>query len=413
MKKARNIISLLIFVILPSINNAQDLDFYLKQGLANSPLLRDYKNQINAAGLDSLLVKSLQLPQADLNGQLMVAPVYNHFGYDEAITNGGNYLGVVAVAQPIFNRKILNNKYEGISIQKRSLANTSKISSNELKRVITNQYLTAFSDLTDLQFNNDFLKLIQSEQETIQQLVAHGIYKQTDYLSLRIEAQSQEIIIVQLSSQYEKDLRLLNQVCGLNDTIGHNLNLPLIIKVEWPKPFLSPLFIQYKIDSLRISNEKIAVGNRYRPKLNWFADAGFNSSKFLGIYQHFGYSAGINLSVPIYDGHQQKLEYEKINISEDSRAHYETFFKNQYLSQVQQLNNELSVSKDITSKFKKQLVTAEELLTLSKNQLNNGNIAITEFINALKNYNSINRDLNQSQVKTLIILNELNYLMQQ
>jgi outer membrane protein TolC len=208
-------------------------------------------------------------------------------------------------------------------------------------------------------------------------------------------------------------MRLLYQVCGLNDSVVHNLSVPVIEKVELSNPMMSPLFMQYKIDSFKISNEKIAVGNNYRPKLNWFADAGFNSGTLPGVYQHFGFSAGINLSVPIYDGHQRKFQIEKLSISEDSRSHYETFFKNQYSSQVQQLNNELAVSKDVTLKLKKQLATAEELLTLSKNQLNVGNIGIAEFINALKSYKSINHELNQSQVKTLLILNELNYLMMQ
>jgi outer membrane protein TolC len=404
---------LIFFALLPSINEAQDLDFYLKQGLANSPLLKDYQNQINASDLDSLLVKAAQLPQANLNGQIMVAPYSNNYGYDVNITNGGNYSGVVAVSQQFLNHKILANKYEGISIQRNSLANSSKISSNDLKRVITNQYLTAFSDLNDLKFNNDFLKILQSQQEIIQQLVSGGIYKQTDYLSLRIELQSLEILIQQLNSQFEKDLRLLNQVCGLNDSVVYNLSVPLIEKVELPNPMLSPLFMQYKIDSFKISNQKIAIENNYRPKLNWFADAGFNSSTFPGVYQHFGFSAGINLSIPIYDGHQRKLQIGKLSISEDSRGHYETFFKNQYSSQVQELNNELSVSKNITSKLEKQLATAKELLTLSKNQLNVGNIGVTEFINAFKSYKSINHDLNQSQVKTLFILNEMNYLMMQ
>jgi len=409
------IITILYFVLFfySPTNNAQTLDYFLNQGLANSPLLKDYQNQIYASALDSLLVKSAQLPQIGLNSQFLVAPVYSHFGYDEAITNGGNYSGVVAVTQPFFNQKNLSNKFKSISIQKQSLQNSSKISTSELKRVITNLYLTAFADLSDLKFNKTFLKIMQGEVEIIQQLVTNGVYKQTDYLSLRIEQQSLEIRILQIKGQYEKDMQLLNQICGLSDSTGQNISIPLVAKADLPNPILSPLFIQYKIDSLRISNEKIAIENRYRPKLSWYADAGFSSSIFLNIYQHFGYSAGINLSFPIYDGNQRKLEIEKLSISEDSRTHYEWYFKNQYASQVLQLNNELSISKNITAKLNKQLATSEELLFLSKNQLNYGNIAITEFINVLKNYNTINHELNQWQVKSLMIINELNYLMQQ
>lgn len=362
------IITILCFVLFSysPTSNAQTLDFFLNQGLDNSPLLKDYQNQIYASAIDSLLVKSTQLPQVGLNSQFLVAPVYNHFGYDEAITNSGNYSGIVAITQPFFNQKILNNKFESISIQKQSLKNSSKISTSELKRVITNLYLTAFTDLSDLNFNKMFLKIMQGEVETIQQLVTSGVYKQTDYLSLRIEQQSLEILIQQLNNQFEKDMRLLNQVCGLSDSIGQDISIPLVVKVDMPNPILSPLFIQYKIDSLKISNEKIAIENRYRPKLSWYADAGFSSSIFLSIYQHFGYSAGINLSFPIYDGNQRKLEIEKLSISEDSRKHYQSFFKNQYTSQVQQLNEELLITKDITSKLNKQLAIFRRIIDFIK-----------------------------------------------
>ncbi len=402
---------LLIFNI--SCINAQTLDYFIKQGLTNSPLLKDYQNQINSTSLDSLLVNSSRMPQVVLNGQLMAAPEYNHFGYDDAITNGGNYSGLVSVSQPVFNRKTLGNKYESISIQKRSLANTSKILTHDLIRAITNQYLTAYVDFSDLQFNHVFFKLLQSELDIIQKLVSQGIYKQTDYLSLLIENQSLEMLIQQLNGQYEKDIRLLNQICGLNDTIDYKLAIPEIEKKELSNPILSPLFMQYILDSLQITNEKKSVENRYRPKINWFADAGFNSSKFLGIYQHFGYSAGINISIPIYDGNQRKYETEKLSMSEDSRYHYESFYKNQYTTQLKQLIGELNVSNEITEKLKKKLTTAEELLSLSKKQLNYGNISITEFLNSLKNYNATNHDLSQSQIKTLMIVNELDYLMQQ
>lgn len=405
----------LVFLLILNISSidAQTLDYFIKQGLTNSPLLRDYQNQISSTALDSIIVKSSQLPQIGLNGQLMVAPEYSHFGYDDAITNGGNYSGLVSLSQPVFNRKILGNKYESISIQKRSLTNTSKITTNDLIRMITNQYLTAYTDYIDLQFNDDFNKLIQSELIVIQKLVLQGIYRQTDYLSLLIESQSLEILIEQLNGQFEKDYSQLKQICGLTETINGSLEMPKIARAEMSELSLSPFFMKYIIDSLQITNEKKAVENRYRPKINWYADAGFNSSKFLGIYQHFGYSAGINLSLPIYDGNQRKYETEKLSMSEDSRNHYEAFYKNQFTNQVKQLNDELIVSIDISEKLKKKLTTTEELLSLSKKQLNNGNISITEFINSLKDYNATNHELSQSQVKTLMIVNELNYLMQE
>jgi outer membrane protein TolC len=406
---------MLFFILQRTLAQAptQNLDYFLKQGFLNSPLLKDFQNQISSSSIDSLLVKAGQKPKVDANAQALYAPVYSNFGYDGAITNGGNYAGIVGVSQNFFNHKELQNKYEAIDIQKRSFSNTYKISGNDLTRVITAQYLNAYAGFSDLSFNQSFLKIMADQKEILRKLVESGIYKQTDYLSLLIETQTQEITVKQAASQYDRDILLLYQICGLNDTSQIALNLPDIPRKAPVNPSTSPLFFQYQIDSLKITNSKTAVDMQYRPKFNWFADAGLLSTKPSTLNQHFGYSAGINFSIPLYDGKQRKLQYQKLDFTEDTRANYERFFKKQYHQQVAQLNHDLAATQETLAQLKDQLKTSEELMAMVKTLLNTGNISITEFINAVKNYNNINRALNQTQIKILQIINELNYWMQQ
>jgi len=255
--------------------------------------------------------------------------------------------------------------------------------------------------------------LIDEQREVLKQLVDHGVYKQTDYLSLLIEAQTQEMLLKQLNVQFGKDIRLLYQLCGICDTAIIKPSLPVINKLYVSDVSVSPLFMQFKIDSLKILNGKRSIDVKYRPKLSWFADAGMLSSKPFNIYQHFGFSAGINFNVPIYDGNQKKLEYQKLDLTENTRANYQDFFKKQYAQQVRQLNSELASTAELTNDLIKQMATAEELISMAKAQLNNGNMLVTDFIIAVKNYMGIGRNLNQSQVKMLQITNELNYLYQQ
>ena len=408
------IISLLspcIFIFVAQAQN-RTLEFYISQGNKNSPLLIDFQNQINSAALDSILVKAAQKPQVDANAQLMYAPVFGKLGYDDAITNGGNYSSAVSASQYFLNRNVLNNKYQGIRTQKQSLANQKKVSENDLRRVITNQYLTSYADFSDLSFNESFLKLMLQEKELLKTLVDHGVYKQTDFLSLLIETQTQEMLILQLYAQFKKDFRLLNQVCGINDTGKYALALPVINANAPINIAMSPLLMQYKIDSLKIINDKWAIDLRYKPKFNWFTDAGLMSSTPQNFYQHLGFSAGINFSIPIYDGHQRKYETQKLDIQEDSRSSYQRFFITQYDQQMKQLTDELTSIRQLEQQLKKQTNSSTELITLAKSQLNMGNMPITEFINAVKNYLGINHALNQTQIREFQIINEMNYLLQ-
>ena len=405
----------ILFLLIFSFTNVynQSIDYFIEHGLQNSPLLKDYQGQINAASIDSIMIKAAHRPQIDANAQILYSPAYKNFGYDEAITNGGNYSSVVSISQFFLNKKTIYNKYENINLQKLSLDNTLKISSNDLKRLITNQYLQAFADFSNFNFSQLFLKLMYNQKDFLKQFVEHGLYKQTDYLSFLIETQNQEMLAKQIKSQYIKDIYFLNQLCGLNDTVSHELTLPAIKKNTPANIYKSPLFSHFYIDSLKIINDNKSIGLRYRPKFNWFADAGFLSSSPSSFYKYFGYSAGINFNIPIYDGHQRVQEYQKLKISENTRENYSVFFKNQFSQQMQQLNEDLKTTREMQAQLKIQLNSANELVNMEKALLNTGNVSITELINAMKNYININLNLNQLQIKELQIINEWNYLMQQ
>lgn len=406
-------IFLIIFVLIEGKSISQPLDYFIAQGLQNSPLLKDFRNQLNSAALDSLLVKASLKPQAGITSQFMYAPYFDNFGYDEAITNGGNFSTLFGISQYLFNRKAIKYKYESISVQKQSISASLKISENDLKRIITNQYLAAYATYSDLKFNESFMKLMNEEKDIIKRLAEQGIYKPSDYLSFVIEAQTGDMQLLQLNIQYDKDIRLLCELCGMSDTTHFVLSLPEINKLNTVAPSFSPLFQQFKIDSIKIIYQKKTLDIDYLPKFNWFADAGFLSSTPENIYRHFGISAGINFSVPIYDGRQRKLNYQKFEILEKTRAGYSNFYKRQYDQQILQFSNELVNTTAMLNKLKEQSKTAGELITETKTQLNNGNISILELINAFKNYYGINRNFNQAQIKKLQVINEMNYLLQQ
>ena len=411
MYKRYLVIVIFTYITVIAYNQSRTLDYYLNAGVMNSPLLKDFNNQLNSALIDSFLIRSSKLPQVEAKSQLMYAPAYRNFGYDEVITDGGSYQGVVGVSQNILNRRDLNNKYQSINIQRQTANNSSKISITELKRIITEQYLASFADYNELTFNKSFLAFAYKENEIIRQFVLQGLCKQTDYLSLQIETQTQEILVSQLESQFEKDLRQLNQLCGLNDTASYRLSLP-DLKISGTSDIKkSPLFIQYKIDSLRIENEKTAIDVRYRLKMNSFADAGFLTSTPWNFYRHFGYSAGVSLSIPVYDGHQKNLEKQKLSLVENTRSAYENNFRNQFDQRIQQLNYELKLLRTMTSQLEKQLSTSEQLVNTLRSQLETGIIQMTEYINAVKNLRYINKNLSDNHIRIQQVINELNYLL--
>jgi outer membrane protein TolC len=375
--------------------------------------LNDYRNQVISSVTDSLIIRAAKKPLVEAKSLLQYSPYYKNFGYDEVITDGGNYTAVLGISQNILNKRLVENKYEAVDIQKRLVNNSSKISKIELNKLITDQYLTTYSGYTDFLFNKNFLELFKKENELVKQFVSNGVARQTDYLSLVVERQSQEILVNQLKSQYRKDLMILNQLCGINDSVSYELDAPDLQITGTADIGKSPSYIRYKIDSIRIENEKLAIDLQYKPKVNWFADAGILTSNPWNFYKHFGYSAGISLNIPVYDGHQRVLARQKLEFDENSRQGYENNFRNQYFQQVRQLEIELNSLNELSTQIINQLNTSQQLVNALKEQLEAGNIQMTEYINALKSFRTTGRNINLINIQKLQVINQMNFLMTQ
>ncbi|HXB91618.1 MAG TPA: hypothetical protein VNU72_04980, partial [Puia sp.] len=125
----------------PSGSPGTTLDFYLLQARQNSPLLKDYQNQVLSGGIDSQLVRAGYRPQVTGSSVNIYAPTINGYGYDNAISNGGNFTTVVAVNQTLVGRRHLDAQYETIRLQNEKITNTSSISEQDLKKNVTAQYI--------------------------------------------------------------------------------------------------------------------------------------------------------------------------------------------------------------------------------------------------------------------------------
>jgi hypothetical protein len=298
----------------------------------------------------------------------------------------------------------LNNQRQGISLNR-------KITEAELNRLITSLYLESYSIYSDMAFNVSFLELMKGQNNIMDQLVKAGIFNQSDYLSLLVETRGQEIIISQLRNLYDKNIRLLNEACGIVDTAHIELVLPDIKLVETDNRSDYLFLKQFSIDSLQIVNERTSLGLRYKPSVNWFADAGILTSKPETFYRHFGVSAGFSLSIPIFDGQQRKLEDQKLLIRENTRSFNNIISRKQYDQQYLRLKGELQGIKDIRVKLAEQLRISDQLVKSLKSQLETGIVKMTDYLNALRNYRSINHNLNMTNNEMLSIINEMNYIL--
>ena len=402
--------TILFFVVFAGISRAQSLDDYLSTGLKNSPLLKDYSNQIRSGNVDSALVSATYKPQVNLTSQVLLAPSAKNFGYDEAITNGGNFSGLVSANQSLFNKKIKSEQFKTILLSNQSVQITKRLSETELKKMIANQYLTAYSQHVQIQFNKSVLKLLEGESGTLKALAEKGIYLQTDYLNLITTIQNQKITIKQSFIQYKNELATLNYICGINDTTTVILEQPIIQLDNIVSVENSLQMEQFHIDSLKNTNQKALVDLNYRPQLSAFADAGFNAITPINIPYNLGASVGLNFTMLLYDGKQRKEQYTKISIAEETRKYYKDFYKKQFSQQYLQLKEQLKLNDELIADIKEQLASQEQLIGLYKMEIEKGLVRFLDFLTVINNYTSTKNSQTVAEVNRLQIINQLNYL---
>jgi len=403
-------ITILCFVFsISSFAQNKTLDYFINKSLTNDPRISELQNLISANKTDSALIVAANKLQVTGNGNAYYAPVINGYGYDVAITNGQQLSALVALNKQIYNKRNLSLQFKSLQLQNDSLTNFITISRQDIKKAIIAQYILAYSDQLQLSFNDELVTLLTDEEEILKKLTQKNVYKQADYLSFLVTLQQQKLTRNQLFVQYKSNYATLNYLAGIIDTTTESLAAPdlqakLVFNTE-----NSPFILTYKIDSLRLANERAIIKYQYRPKVNLFADAGYQSTFILNPYKNFGYNFGINLTVPIYDGHQRKLQFSRLDIQERTRQRQRDFFFNQYQQQILQLQQQLNDLQNLAAPVNKQIEYLETLIKVNGKLLETGDIRITDYVLALNNYITAKNLVVQNKIAQYQVIQQLNY----
>src|SRR4051812_16644464 len=95
----------------------ESLDNFIRQAQENSPLIKDYYNQILSGRLDSLLFRASLKTQVNFISNNSYAPLIHGFGYDQAITNSANISAIVQANRNFFSANNIGNQMAAIRLQ--------------------------------------------------------------------------------------------------------------------------------------------------------------------------------------------------------------------------------------------------------------------------------------------------------
>lgn len=408
MKTLRYLLCLLLLQ-LPALAQTRTLNDYLQQATTNSPLLNDLQQQQASNRIDSLRLRAGYGIQVEGGSNNLYAPTIHGWGYDNVITNGAQVSALVTARKNFASRQNINTQLRAITLQNQALDNSAIRTTQDLQRTITSQYITTYGDLEQLHFTEETARLLRQEATLLKRMTDSNVYRQTDYLAFLVTVQQQELSLQQQQLQYRNDFATLNYLCGVEDTAAVNLAAPQLEVAPLPDAAHSVFFSQYQIDSLSLRNRHALVDYAYKPKLSAFVDGGYNSSLQLTPYKHFGSSVGLTVSVPIYDGHQRRMQHEQLALAEKTRLGYQEFFSKQYNQQLAQLHQQLAGTQSLLADINHQIHYAEGLVDINLKLIATGDARIPDLVIALNNYLTARNLLTQNTVSRLQLIAQINY----
>jgi len=391
------------------LGQPRSLDQYIQIAKENNATLKGFQNQILANQLDSQILNATTKTQVNFLSNDLYAPVIHGWGYDPAITNIAQVSALVQATKNYISQQNLAAQYRAIALQSQALRDSIRLSIKDLVRAITDQYITAYGDQLTMDYTNELYNLLKNEEEALKKLAQASVIKQTEFLAFTITMQQQELTYLQAKIQFNTDYLTLNYLAGLVDTTISRLEEPKLVD-SIPHDFYTSAFYQkYITDSLRIINERVLIRQTYRPTIGALADAGYNSSMQVAPYRNFGYSFGVNIKMPIYDAHQKKMRYQKLDLEERTRLTNKNFFINQYNQQVALLTIQLHGTDELFQKISQQVNYTKTLIIAYEKLLETSDVKITDFVTAVTNYLNAQNTFRQNLISRLKIMSQLNY----
>lgn len=422
--QGKQFIRLLTIILMLLINNrlpAQNgLKYYMAEALRNNPALMESMNNIHSRNLDrSLTNAQFSLPQISLTANYLFAPYFNNrqlvttspdslaIGYDPSITNGGLYSAQINISKNIFNSGVINAYDTQTGLQIRNSENSIETAKHTLERDITDQYLLTFQAQELYKLSKALVDTLSLQLNLTQQLMLKGLSRQTDYLLLKVELASQQISSEQALSVYKTGLYELNSACGIFDTASVNL-----VPVELTRSAEvneSNFLRQYSLDSLLVITQQNLMETKYLPQFSIFANAGLNAVELNGIGRKFGMSAGINFTLPVFDGNQKSITRQQSEISSRTigvqKENQRITIRNKKIETASQIDVYLRNMKAISQ----QLKDYEQILRISRSELINGQLTMIEFITILRNYLDLKKTEIQTNAGYQQMINQFNY----
>ena len=388
---------------------AQTLQYFLNAARENNPAVQENRNLAAIAGLESEKAKAAyRMPEISATGNLLYAPVIKGVGYENAVTNGALYSTQLNANLPLFTRQQVGAYEKSSLVNQQIYHRQTALSQHDLARQVTEQFILTWQNLQRITTTRQLLDFLSEQEKLVRVFAENAILSQSDVLFFTIEKENQQLALRDLQVAYRLGLANLNLLCGLTDTSYVELQAPRIdLKADTAD--LSNFLEIYRLDSLLAAGNQEISELKYRPQLTAFANTGLNAIMFKTIFKKFGFSAGLNFSVTLFDGHQRDLTRQQTRLNQETNRVNRNFQANQVQQHRLLARQQIDLLDSKIQAARQQVSDYETLLKFYRERIARGELSVNDYMNTFKSYASLRGDFTMLSTSRLLLINEYNY----
>lgn len=414
-------IGLFLFLTPQFVFSQYSLDYFIGKAVENSPTLKEYQNLRSINRLQGELNRAQNSAfQVSLTGDYLFAPYFHNggrlvttnpspdaVGYDINLTDGGLYSAKINLERNILNGHLMGVLEKQNRIQDDNIQHSLRLEKHNLEKQVTDQYLTALQLFRLSYLSLETVSNLQKQMALSAGLVEKGYSRLQDYLLLKIELKNQSVILDDTRQQYQSSLYQLYALCGIRDTSVVAVDS---VSLKSGAPIVRSDFIRrYTLDSLAAAAEQTLYETRYRPQLKLFFDAGLNAVELDRIERKFGMSAGLNVSIPLFDGGQKRLTRQQNRLALQTIRDSRLYSEKNVETQRRNFESRIQILQQNIRGMEEQVQDYQKLLNISSKQLRQGGISMIDYLTLQKNYVDLRRNTIILEINLQSEINNYNY----
>jgi outer membrane protein TolC len=360
--------------------------------------MRSAQNAIHTTELSHAELSTTKLPQIKLGASTIYAPSSGSFGYDPAISNGGQVAGQVIVQQSIYDGGIRGLKSDQLSLDINRLENEKRIAERDIVFSVQQAFIETLRSGQEIILQEESVRQLSDYLDIVRRLSKVGNAAYTDVLKTELQLSNAQLSYQKAIEEFAVAKYSLAELIGtpldttfsilgsLNDTTYTAADVPpLTTSTE------SVSSLEIAVSSLALKRSLLDVDlvqHENYPIVLFVGDAGLlTSGDNLRLPRNeranmFGFSLGLALEIPLVNWGATGLRAQQKQLDADNLRLQSDLLQRSLTTETRKTQMQISKQRERLRSLQSNLKSAEDNFLLTKSKYAGGGTLSLEVLSA-------------------------------